>query len=526
MTAPWWRSAVIYQLYPRSFLDTNGDGIGDIPGITARLDYLAWLGVDALWLSPITSSPNHDWGYDVSDYQAVHPDLGTREDLEELIAAARRRGIRVLLDLVPNHTSDCHPWFVEARQSRSARRRAFYVWADPAADGGPPNNWTSLFGGPAWTYDRMSGQYYLHSFLPSQPDLNWWNDDVRHAFDDILRFWLDRGVAGFRIDVAAGMIKDRDLRDNPAATSHDHPIVRAFGQRQQFNMDRPEVHEVLRRWRTLADGYHGERVLLGEAYVLDPDRLAAYYGAGHDELHLAFNFLLLHSRLEAEPIRRLLAGSAPLERIGAWPAWAGSNHDAGRLASRWAEGNRARIRCALLLLLALRGTPVLYYGDEIGLPDMPIQGCRRVDPGRAADGRPGRDGCRTPMPWDASAPNAGFTESEARPWLPVGRPPSTVAEQRGDPSSTLHLCRDLIALRRMEPDLHAGEQRLLPCPSGVLGWRRGQHHLVFLNLANHPCPFNPPAGRVVFDTERLRTGASSERLGTLAPWQGVIIRRA
>jgi alpha-glucosidase len=274
----WWQDGVLYQIYPRSWVDSNGDGVGDLKGIFERLDHLQWLGVDGIWLNPTMPSPNDDWGYDVADYCAVHPELGTMDDLRELVEQAGRRGIRVLLDLVPNHTSDRHRWFQDALTGRDARYRDFYVWADPAPDGSPPNNWVSSFGGPAWTLHEPTGQYYLHNFLPSQPDLNWWNDEVRRAFDDVLRFWFERDVAGFRIDVCHGIVKDRELRDDPAATPDDHPFIRERGLKQVFSMNRPEVHDVLRRWRNLAN--RSDRILVGETYVLDLDHLVPFYGTG------------------------------------------------------------------------------------------------------------------------------------------------------------------------------------------------------------------------------------------------------
>src|SRR5438477_3307687 len=300
----WWRDGVLYQIYPRSYMDSNGDGIGDLAGVTQRLDHLQWLGVEGIWLDPITVSPNEDWGYDVADYCDVDLALGTLADADELIAEAAARNIRVVLDLVPNHTSDRHPWFVDARASRTAKHRDWYVWADPKPDGSPPNNWNMAFDPrlPAWTLDEPSGQYYLNQFLPSQPDLNWWNEDVRDAFDGILRFWFDRGVAGFRIDVAHSIIKDRELRDNPRSTDDDHWWVRLRGQRSVYNACRPEVHDVLKRWRSLAETYTPARVLIGETYVFEPESLASFYGEG-DELNLAFNFTLLHARFEAPALR-------------------------------------------------------------------------------------------------------------------------------------------------------------------------------------------------------------------------------
>jgi alpha-glucosidase len=514
----WWRDGVLYQIYPRSFADSDGDGIGDLRGIVARLDHLEWLGVDGIWLNPTMPSPNDDWGYDVADYCAVHPDLGTLEDLDALVAEAGRRGIRVLLDLVPNHTSDRHRWFADALAGRDARHRDFYVWADPAPGGGPPNNWLSNFGGPAWSLHEPTGQYYLHNFLPTQPDLNWWSDGVREAFDHVLRFWYERGVAGFRIDVCHAIVKDRELRDDPAATPDDHPQVRVRGTRQVFSMNRPEVHDVLRRWRRLSDPGH---VLVGETYVFDLDQLLPYYGNGEDELHLAFNFLFIHSDLDAARLRAIVERMEAGLPEAAWPVWTGSNHDAGRLATRWAGGDAAKARVALLLLLALRGTPFLYYGDEIGLPEVAIDPARSLDPvpHRTGDPTRGRDGCRTPMQWTAE-PGAGFTSGEA-PWLPFGDPAAVnVADQRADPGSTLNLVRDLIALRRARGDLTRGAYATLPAPDGAWVWRRGERTVVAVNLSDRDVVVDA-AGTVLVATDRRRDGARFD--GTLPPWSGAVL---
>jgi len=369
VVAEWWRNGVVYQIYPRSFADSNGDGIGDLAGISASLEYLEWLGVDGIWLSPITVSPNKDWGYDVADYCDVDPSFGTFADFDALIADAGRRGINVLMDLVPNHSSDRHPWFVDARSGRDSEHRDWYVWADPKPDGSPPNNWVGCFGGPAWTLDPNSAQYYLHNLLPKQPDLNWWNDDVREAFDDILAFWFARGVAGFRIDVATMIIKDAELRDNPPATDADPLFWQMMGQQQVYNNNRPEVHDILRRWRTLPDAADPPKLLLGETSVADMDVLTSYYGTGTDELHVAFNFVLIESIFEPAVLRGVVEDAERMYPKDAWPVWTASNHDASRLATRWAGGDPAKIRCALMMLLTLRGTPVLYFGDEIGVVD-------------------------------------------------------------------------------------------------------------------------------------------------------------
>ena len=435
----WWKHGVLYQVYPRSFQDSDGDGVGDLRGVIQRLDHLAWLGIDGIWLNPVSPSPNRDWGYDVSDYLDVASEYGGLDALQELIDAASDRGIRVVLDLVPNHTSDQHPWFVDARSGRNAEHRDWYVWADPANDGGPPNNWRSSFGGPAWTLDEASGQYYLHNFLPYQPDLNWWNEDVRAAFDGILRGWFDRGVAGFRIDVAHAIVKDRLLRDDPAtvagATALDEPQI-------IYSMHRPEVHDVLRRWRAIADAYQPPRVLIGETWVRDLPELASYYGEG-TELHLAFNFAFATAPFEATALRAVIDATERALGTDPWPLWTASNHDIGRLATRWASGEERRVRCALFVLLLLRGTPTLYAGDEIGLEDVEMPSSRWRDEGSGPGGR-SRDPGRTPIPWEPG-PGHGFTSPGVEPWLPIGGVARSVAEQRADPDSTLAWCQKVIA---------------------------------------------------------------------------------
>jgi alpha-glucosidase len=501
----WWQNGVLYQIYPRSFADASGDGIGDLRGIASRLDHLEWLGVDGIWLNPTMPSPNDDWGYDVADYRGVHPDLGTLEDMDALVEEAGRRGIRVLLDLVPNHTSDRHAWFQDALAG--GPHRDFYVWTEK------PNNWLSNFGGSAWTRDEASGQYYLNNFLPTQPDLNWWNEDVREAFDDVLRFWYDRGIAGFRIDVCHAIVKDRELRDDPAATPEDHPKVRERGTRQVFSMNRPEVHDVLKRWRALSDP---DRILVGETYVLELDQLIPYYGSGEDQLHLAFNFLFVHSDLDAGQMRAIVEAMEEKLPAGAWPVWTGSNHDAGRLATRWAGGDEAKARVALLMLLTLRGTPFLYYGDEIALPDAELDPAKALDPvpHRTGDPSRNRDECRTPMQWTGE-PGAGFTADGAVPWLPFADDRS-VAAQREDPGSTLHLVRDLIALRRERADLREGGYETLSGSPWV--YRRGEGTVVALNLSGEPAEVEA-RGRIMIGTDHSRDSFD----GRLGPWEGVVL---
>ena len=474
---PWWQRAVLYQLYVRSFADSDGDGVGDLRGIVDRLDYLQWLGVDALWLSPVTVSPDKDWGYDVADYTGVQPVFGRMAALDDLVAEAGRRDMRVIVDIVPNHTSDRHPWFEESRASRDSPRRDWYVWADPKPDGSPPNNWRSTFGGgPAWTLDERTGQYYLHNFLREQPDLNWWNEDVRAAFDDILRFWLDRGIAGFRIDVAHGIVKDLKLRDNP------DPAI------STYNANREDVHDVLRRWRRVVDSYQPERVLLGETWVMELERLARFYGSGDDELHLAFNFPFTFSDLDARKLRTVVEATEAALPERAWPVWMLSNHDIVRLPTRMAGGDERKARAAIFLLATLRGTPVLYYGDELGMPQADVPPSQQRD-------MAGRDGARTPLPW-----NGGWSD----PWLPLAAAVAPVAAQRDDEGSFLNFVRSLITQRRANPDLVGGAYQSVPSPEGVWVFRRGEQTLVAVNLSD--------------DAAELDNGIR------LAPWQGVVQR--
>jgi alpha-glucosidase len=521
---PWWQHAIVYQIYPRSWVDSNGDGIGDIAGITSRLDYLAWLGVDAIWLNPITPSPNVDWGYDVSDYRDVHPQLGTMEDVECLIEEGRSRGIKVLLDLVPNHTSDQHPWFKDARSSRHARHREWYVWHDPASGGGPPNNWLRALGaGPAWTFDEATGQYYLHSFLPEQPDLNWWNEEVRVASDDLLRFWFERGVAGFRIDVAHALIHDPQLRANPPVTPEDHPQVTRIGQKQVYNMNRPEVHEIIKRWRGICDHYKNPRVLIGETYLFDLKEVARYYGASGDELHLAFNFPFIFSDLSTIGMASIVRQTLRALPSDAAACWTGSNHDVGRYMTRWCRNDERCSRCALMMLLTLPGTAFLYYGDEIAMADVAVPKERLLDPaGIIHWPQPGRDRCRTPMQW-SSAPGAGFIESNIEPWLPLGDYETcNVEAQQADERSHLAFARKLIHLRRQLKDLLSTEYSELVVDDTLWAYRRGEHTEVWLNLSSDNRQVRTSSKRIVLSTHGHQ-GILKSRVIELAPWEGIIL---
>lgn len=524
----WWEGASLYQVYVRSWQDTDGDGYGDLPGVTRRLSHLQWLGVDGLWLTPTMPSPDRDWGYDVSDYMSVHPGLGTQQDLEHLIAAAGRLGLKVLLDLVPNHTSDAHPWFIEARSGgNDGPMRDWYVWADPAPDGSPPNNWLDSTGASAWTLDESSGQYYLHNFLPGQPDLNWWNPEVRHAFEEILRFWFDRGIAGFRIDVAHALVHDPELRDNPPAP--EGPETR-FGQARTYSMNRPEVHDVYRSWRKLAESYQPVRLLLGETWVLDPDRLAAFYG-DDDELHLGFNFSLVFSEFTAPTLSRTVRDSLAALPAAACPAWAGSNHDISRFPTRWAGDHPDRTRLALAVLCTLPGTLVLYAGDELGLTDVDVPPEHQQDPmsWRATDSRFNRDRARTPMPWDEQAPNYGFCPDGVEPWLPLGdRRGASVSAQAADPASVLWLTRRLLQLRR--ESVSAGEYEQLPSPPEQWIYRSGGL-VVAANFSGAAADADVPAGRLGLSTRpeaapRPGAGQAQHPGGTvgLRPWEAFIVQ--
>ncbi len=521
----WWHGGVFYQIYARSYADSNGDGVGDLPGVISKLDHLARLGITGVWLSPVTCSPNRDWGYDVSDYRDVDPAYGTLDDLDALVRQADARGIRILLDLVPNHTSDQHPWFVDALSGRDAANRDYYVWAGPKPDGSPPNNWMSIFGGPAWHFDEASGQYYLHNFEAAQPDLNWWNEDVRREFDDIVRFWWDRGVAGFRIDVCNMMIKDRDLRDNPPATKDDPLDQQFMGVRAVYNTDRPEAHDILRRWRAIADTYEPERLLIGETNVDQLTTLVQFYGTGRDELHGGFNFVFINAPFEAAALRTVVEDTEALMPAQGWPVWTASNHDVSRLATRWAGGDPARVKVALLILLTLRGTPFLYQGDEIGLTDGPIA---RDDVLDAVGTRfwpyyKGRDPERTPMPWHGG-PGGGFTEPGVPTWLPMADPARcNVADQEGDPDSVLELCRRAIAARATSDELAVGPYRSLPSPEDTWAYRRGEGTAVLLNMSDAPVFFADVRGTVRVATGHELEGATTEGALTLPSWSGAVV---
>ncbi len=518
----WWKRGVIYQIYPLSFQDTNGDGKGDLHGIRQRLDYLAWLGVGAVWLSPIFPSPMKDCGYDIADYCDIAPDFGTLKDFDALLADAHSRNIRVILDFVPNHTSDQHPWFRESRGSRNSAKRDWYIWRDPAPGGGPPNNWLSNFGGSAWTPDALTGQYYYHAFLAEQPDLNWRNPAVRTAMYDVLRFWLARGVDGFRVDVLWHLMKDAELRDNPPNPDYRPGDPSHRRVQQVYSADRPEIFDVISEMRSIVDAYRG-RVLIGEIY-LPLDRLVAYYGVGGSGVHLPFNFQLILAPWNAAAIVKIIAEYERLIPQGEWPNWVIGNHDQSRIATRVGP---AQARIAAMLLLTLRGTPTHYYGDEIGMEDVPVPHERARDnwtksePGRGA----GRDPQRAPMQWDGSL-NAGFSKGE--PWLPVSPTYQTVNVEALDrePRSILALYRRLFALRGSRHALITGSKRLLEAPDNVIAYERaeeGERLLVALNLGHEAREIKLAAGTLLLSTHLDREGERLASRVTLRGDEGIIV---
>jgi alpha-glucosidase len=510
-THPWWQTGTIYQIYPRSFMDSNADGIGDLAGITHKLDYLQWLGVDALWLSPIYPSPMADFGYDITNYVDIDPIFGTLEDFANLIQQAHRRNLKVIIDYVPNHTSDEHPWFQQSRSSRSNEKRDWYIWHDPAPDGGPPNNWVSFFGGSAWQFDEQAGQYYLHLFDVKQPDLNWRNPAVRDAMYDVLRFWLDRGVDGFRVDVLWMLIKDDQFRDNvmnPDWKPDDPPYMRQFAI---YTEDQPGMHDIVRDMRVFIDS-DGEHVFIGEIY-LPLTRLMPYYGENLDEAHLPFNFqFVTMPHWNADAIRKIVDEYEQALPAGAWPNWVLGNHDRARIATR---AGREQSRVAQMMLLTLRGTPTCYYGDELGMENGYVPPEMIHDPQGKGNPEHSRDPIRMPMQWDSSA-NAGFCPPEVASWLPVADDYQVynVAAEQNDPRSFLALARGLLQLRRSAPALTLGSYRSINQENAscfvYMREQDEQRYLVALNISSQEQIVRLPGvgqGRIVLSTHMDREGS-------------------
>jgi alpha-glucosidase len=525
--AAWWKRGIIYQIYPRSFQDSNGDGVGDLTGIRQRLDYLSWLGIDAIWISPIYPSPMADFGYDITDYYNIDPVFGTIADFDALLREAHRRGLKVILDFVPNHTSDRHPWFIESRSSQISKKRDWYIWRDGKPDGQPPNNWVSQFGGPAWRFDAHTNQYYLHSFLPQQPDLDWRNPKVRDAMFKALRFWLDRGVDGFRVDALWLLIKDAMFRDNPPNPNYRAGQPGIDRYLSLYNVDQPEIHEVVAEMRSVLDAY-SDRVLIGEIY-LPFNRLSLYYGKNLEGAQLPFNFALIRAAWNAKEIAGLIADYEKALPPHGWPNWVLGNHDQPRIAARVGAH---RARTAAILLLTLRGTPTMYYGDEIGLARVPIPGNLVQDPWEKNEPGLGlsRDPWRTPFQWDDSK-SAGFTSGT--PWLPLAQDyhRRNVAVLKRDPDSLLCLYHRLIKLRRQYRALNVGTVRLLAAENDVLCFERScedERMIVMLNFAEEDASINLAEVKdatILLSTfmDRPSPGAPEARL---RPGEGVIFRVA
>ncbi|HEY5106101.1 MAG TPA: alpha-amylase family glycosyl hydrolase [Caulobacteraceae bacterium] len=493
----WWRGAVIYQIYPRSFADANGDGVGDLKGIIEKLDYVARLGVDAIWLSPFFTSPMKDFGYDVADYRDVDPLFGTLADFDALLARAHTLGLKVIIDQVWSHTSDRHPWFLESAGSPDNAKADWYVWADARADGSPPNNWLAVFGGPSWTWHPLRRQYYLHNFLVEQPDLNFWIPAVQDAILDVARFWLDRGVDGFRLDAVNFIFHDKELRDNPAASHRRSPPMPTSFQRHLHDRSRPQALAFLRRVRALTDSYE-RRFTVGE--VVDVE-LQQGYTTPPDHLHTAYSFYLLGPQATPELFAQALNSWAGAP---GWPSWSLGNHDVPRFPTRMAHsGGAAQVKVLLAVLLCLRGTIFLYQGDELGLPQAEVPFDRLRDPFAIAayTGGAGRDGARTPMPWTADGVSAGFSDA-AETWLPIdpAHRPLAVAEQEHDPGSMLAFTKWLVGLRRSLPALQRGAAGVVTAPPGVLAFQRqeaGERLLCVFELAGRATRFEGPADATV-----------------------------
>ncbi|NBB51516.1 DUF3459 domain-containing protein [Rhizobium sp. CRIBSB] len=522
----WWRGAILYQVYPRSFADSNGDGVGDLPGITARLEHIASLGVDGLWLSPFFTSPMKDFGYDVSDYCDVDPVFGTLQDFDRLVEKAHGLGLKVVIDQVYSHTSDEHAWFSESRRNRTNDKADWYVWADAKPDGSPPSNWQSVFSGPAWTWDARRGQYYMHNFLAEQPQLNVRNPAVQNALLDAARFWLDRGVDGFRLDAINFAMHDPSLRDNPPMPAGVGKRTRPFDfQDKLHNQSHPDILLFLNRIRDLTDSY-GDRFTVAEIGGEHADREMRLFTQGADRLHSAYGFLYLY----ADALRRDLAvaGEAmwPDREGEGWPSWTFSNHDAPRAISRWAEGRDRRklAEMMMLLLTTLRGNAIVYQGEELALPQAHVPFERLVDPEAIANWPQtlGRDGARTPLPWRADAAHAGF--STAEPWLPVdpSHVPLAVDIQDSDPSSMLNASRRLLRLRAAHPALRAGSMQVEPTSDPLLVFTReggGERLMAAFNLGHDPVSWRAPAGWRVIEAVNAEGAAA----GLLAPMAGLLL---
>lgn len=524
----WWQTGIIYQVYPRSFQDSNQDGVGDLRGIIQRLDYVEWLGITAIWISPVYPSPMADFGYDISDYTGIHPLFGSMQDFEELLQQAHQRNIKIILDLVPNHTSSLHPWFLESRSSKNNSKRDWYLWKDPRPDGSEPNNWLSVFGGSAWEWDEATGQYYYHAFLKEQPDLNWRHPEVQQAMLYAMRFWLEKGVDGFRVDVMWHMIKDEQFRDNPANPDYQPHMATYEQLLPVYSTDQPEVHDIVHKMRRVLDSYDN-RMMIGEIY-LPIHKLVSYYGIDNKGAHLPFNFMLLALPWDAKRIASAIAEYEGALPHNAWPNWVLGNHDQPRITSRV---GLQQAKLAAMLLLTLRGTPTIYYGEEIGMTDVPIPFDEVQDPQglNMPDKNLSRDPSRTPMQWDSSD-YAGF--SKTKPWLrlSVRYKRVNVERQKEDPYSMLNFYRQLIALRQKESALMTGDYKPLYADQQVMAYIRyvtnENAFLIVLNLSHRPCYLNilhqQIDGTVVLSTSAELHGSTVTEKMQLSGDEGMIVQ--
>lgn len=527
---PWWQTAVFYQVYPLSFSDSNGDGFGDLNGLINRLDHVSeTLGVDAIWMSPFFRSPMRDWGYDISDHTDVDPRFGTLDDAKRLIEEVHSRDLRIIIDYVINHTSSDHPWFRESRSSKEAAKRDWYVWRDPAPDGGPPNNWVSVFSGPSWTLDESTGQYYRHSYLPHQPDLNWRTPDVVDAMEGVARFWLDLGVDGFRIDAAHQMMKDPEGRNNPPVPDGFVDPYKDMGEYGRFqhlyDIGHEDVHDIHRRLRKVLNEYP-DRTSVSEVHVFDLSDWALYYGAALDEFHMPFNFHLMVADWNADSVRQTVESVLSVVPDGATTNWTLGNHDEHRIISRLGPDNA---RLAAMLLLTLPGAVFMYYGDEIGMRQTTIDDAHARDPWGRNVAYLSRDGCRTPMQWNTDL-NAGFTSGS--PWLPINSDYETtnVESELKDPGSMLSLYANLLELRRQSAAL--GSRHLLmheASNENVLVFQRTVDGVesdvvtVALNFSNEPCDITELSGHILVSTYGDRPTGAFDQL-QLRPHEGVVLK--
>jgi len=517
----WWRDGIIYQIYPRSFADSNNDGIGDLQGIISKLDYLQALGIDAIWLSPVFPSPDVDFGYDVADYKDIDPKFGTMKDFENLVKQAKKRHIHIIMDLVLNHTSDQHEWFLESKKSKTNPYHNWYIWEDPKPNGDPPNNWQAIFGGSAWEYDPDLDQYYYHMFYKEQPDVNWRNPEVRAAMLDVFRFWLKKGVDGFRLDVFNAYFKDPDFKDNPPKFG-----IRAFDRQKHINdISQPEMYPLLNEIRAILDK-HKQAYAVGETFLADTEQTASY--CGEDKLHAAFNFEFAENRWHPKRfLNSALKWYGTLSK-SAWPNNFLSNHDMTRAASRYCLGeDDRRAKVAAAMLLTLKGTPFIYYGEEIGLRDIPIRKKADVKDPIGKLFWPlykGRDGCRAPMQWTSEI-NAGFSETD--PWLPVNSdfPERNVVRQVSDPNSLLNFYKRIIEIRKSEPALQRGDfTPLIEDPRHILAYRRrleDDELVVILNFSSRELQYEIPEGEWVslLDDQGVISGSIN-----LAPYQVELLK--